>query len=53
MSLPVSKERLFALVSSFGGRRVLVAGDYVLDRFVFGHPKRISREAPVLIVRFW
>ena len=53
MSLPVSKERLFALVSSFGGRRVLVAGDYVLDRFVFGHPKRISREAPVLILRFW
>jgi rfaE bifunctional protein kinase chain/domain len=53
MSLPVSKERLLALVSSFRGRRVLVAGDYVLDRFVFGHPKRISREAPVLILRFW
>ena len=53
MSLPVSKERLLALVNSFGGRRLLVAGDYVLDRFVFGHPKRISREAPVLILRFW
>lgn len=53
MRLPVSKERLLALVSSFGGRRLLVAGDYVLDRFVFGHPKRISREAPVLILRFW
>jgi rfaE bifunctional protein kinase chain/domain len=53
MSLPVSKERLLALVSSFGGRRLVVAGDYVLDRFVFGHPKRISREAPVLILRFW
>lgn len=53
MSLPVSKERLLALVSSFGGRRVLVGGDYVLDRFVFGHPKRISREAPVLILRYW
>src|SRR5512146_1738299 len=53
MSLPVSKERLFALVSSFGGRRVLVGGDYVLDRFVYGHPKRVSREAPVLILRFW
>lgn len=53
MSLPVSKERLQSLVSSFSGRRLLVAGDYVLDRFVFGHPKRISREAPVLILRFW
>ena len=53
MTLPASKERLRALVSSFAGRRLLVAGDYVLDRFVFGHPKRISREAPVLILRFW
>jgi rfaE bifunctional protein kinase chain/domain len=53
MTLPASKERLLSLVSSFAGRRLLVAGDYVLDRFVFGHPKRISREAPVLILRFW
>lgn len=30
-----------------------MAGDYVLDRFVYGHPKRVSREAPVLILRFW
>src|SRR5688572_15441232 len=53
MSLPVSRERLQSLVSSFAGRRLVVAGDFVLDRFVFGHPKRISREAPVLILRFW
>lgn len=53
MTLAVTKERLLQLVSSFSGRRLLVAGDYVLDRFVFGHPKRISREAPVLILRFW
>jgi rfaE bifunctional protein kinase chain/domain len=49
----VSRERLLALVSSFAGRRLVVAGDYVLDRFVYGHPKRVSREAPVLILRFW
>jgi rfaE bifunctional protein kinase chain/domain len=53
MTFPASKERLRALVSSFAGRRLLVAGDYVLDRFIFGHPKRISREAPVLILKFW
>jgi rfaE bifunctional protein kinase chain/domain len=41
------------LVGAFAGRRIVVAGDYVLDRFVFGHPKRVSREAPVLILRFW
>jgi D-beta-D-heptose 7-phosphate kinase/D-beta-D-heptose 1-phosphate adenosyltransferase len=49
----VTKERLRALVKGFAGRRIAVAGDYVLDRFVYGHPKRVSREAPVLILRFW
>ena len=52
-ALPVAKERLLSLVTAFEGKRLLVAGDYVLDRFVYGHPKRISREAPVLILRFW
>ena len=53
MTIRVSKERLQALVAGFAGRRIAVAGDYVLDRFVYGHPKRVSREAPVLILRFW
>src|SRR5262245_29897461 len=48
-----TRERLAAIVGSFAGRRIVVAGDFVLDRFVFGHPKRISREAPVLILKFW
>ena len=33
------------------GRLVVVYGDIVADRFVYGTPKRISREAPVLILR--
>jgi rfaE bifunctional protein kinase chain/domain len=49
----VSRERLLDLVARFPGRPVVVAGDFVLDRFVYGHPKRVSREAPVLILRFW
>lgn len=53
MAFDVSRERLLSLIPAFAGRRVLVAGDYVLDRFVYGHPKRVSREAPVLILRFW
>lgn len=32
---------------------MVVAGDFVLDRFIYGHPKRVSREAPVLILRYW
>ena len=48
----VARSRLLALVPSLAGRRILVAGDFVLDRFVYGQPKRISREAPVLILRY-
>jgi len=49
----VARGRLLALVPSLAGRRIVVAGDFVLDRFVYGHPKRVSREAPVLILRYW
>jgi rfaE bifunctional protein kinase chain/domain len=52
MAFDVARDRLLGLVASFCGRRVAVAGDFVLDRFVYGHPRRISREAPVLILRF-
>src|SRR5688500_4567505 len=33
------------------GKLVVVYGDIVADRFIYGTPKRISREAPVLILR--
>ena len=52
MPFDVARRRLLALVPSLAGRRIVVAGDYVLDRFVYGHPRRISREAPVLILRY-
>ena len=52
MPFEVSRQRLLALIRSFTGRRIVVAGDFVLDRFLYGHPRRISREAPVLILRF-
>jgi D-glycero-beta-D-manno-heptose-7-phosphate kinase len=52
VSFSVSRQRLHALVEGFAGRRLLVVGDFVVDRFITGHPKRISREAPVLILRF-
>ena len=43
--------RLEALVRGFRGRRVLVVADLVADEFVYGKVERISREAPVLILR--
>jgi D-glycero-beta-D-manno-heptose-7-phosphate kinase len=42
---------LAGLVRGFVGRRVLVVGDLVADQFVFGEISRVSREAPVLILR--
>ena len=45
-------ERLLELVDAFAGQPVLMLVDLVADRFVTGHPKRISREAPVLILRW-
>ena len=32
------------------GCRVLVAGDVIVDRYQFGRPSRISREAPIVIL---
>ena len=52
MSSPASRQRLLTLVDGFAGRRIVVAGDFVLDRFIHGTPKRISREAPVLILKY-
>lgn len=42
---------LESIVHSFRGKRVLVIGDLVADVFVYGEISRISREAPVLILR--
>jgi rfaE bifunctional protein kinase chain/domain len=43
---------LLRVIQGFEGRRVLVVGDLVADEYVFGQPERISREAPVLILRY-
>ncbi|HST52291.1 MAG TPA: PfkB family carbohydrate kinase [Pyrinomonadaceae bacterium] len=45
------KDRLAVLVRAFEGRSVLVVGDLVADQFVFGEISRVSREAPVMILR--
>lgn len=45
-----STTRLRTLVRRFRGKRVAVAGDLMLDRFIRGSVRRISPEAPVPIV---
>ena len=34
------------------GRRVAVVGDLLADEFIYGRVERVSREAPVLILRY-
>ncbi|HTB35348.1 MAG TPA: hypothetical protein VK842_10820, partial [bacterium] len=40
-----------AVLERFDRLRVVVLGDLVLDEYVFGETTRISREAPVLILK--
>src|SRR5580704_1801326 len=48
---PKEAERLRKIVESFPKITVTVVGDLVADEFVFGEISRVSREAPVLILK--
>ncbi len=43
--------QLTETVRSFSGRRILLVGDVILDRYVYGDAERISPEAPVPVLR--
>jgi len=45
-------KRLREVVAGFGSKTVVVVGDLIADEYLYGKPARISREAPVLILRF-
>ncbi|PYR02737.1 MAG: hypothetical protein DMG00_28210 [Acidobacteria bacterium] len=46
------RERLLGLVDRFSSRRILVVGDLIADEFIYGDVARVSREAPVLILKY-
>ncbi len=48
---PKEGERLKKIVESFSKVTITVLGDLVADEFVFGEISRVSREAPVLILK--
>ncbi|HXJ79338.1 MAG TPA: PfkB family carbohydrate kinase [Candidatus Methylomirabilis sp.] len=48
----VPVKRLLAALSRLGAARVVIVGDLIADEYLYGKPARISREAPVLILRF-
>ncbi len=47
----VDLARLHEIVAAFARQTICVVGDMVLDEFVSGEISRVSREAPVLILR--
>jgi len=48
---PKEADRLRKIVEAFPNLTVTVLGDLVADEFVFGEISRVSREAPVLILK--
>jgi rfaE bifunctional protein kinase chain/domain len=48
---PNEAERLTKIVESFPKITITVVGDLVADEFIFGEISRVSREAPVLILK--
>ena len=51
MRLQAEGRELRDIVQAFAGKRIAVVGDVVVDEYLYGQTDRISREAPVLIVR--
>ena len=52
MNLHFSERKaLLEIVKSFPRRRVVLLGDLVADEFIYGEIARVSREAPVLILK--
>lgn len=47
-----TNKRLRSIIDRFAGRKVVVWGDIILDEYLFGVTRRISREAPVLVLSY-
>jgi rfaE bifunctional protein kinase chain/domain len=47
----IGLKRLDKILSAFPGKTILVYGDVILDRYIFGTVGRISPEAPVPVVK--
>ncbi len=48
----IAYERYVSIIDSFQNISIGVIGDIIADSFIFGQPYELSREAPVVIVKF-
>ena len=44
-------EELIKYINKFRAKRIMVLGDLIADKFIIADPERLSREAPVLILK--
>jgi len=52
ISMTMDSRKLTRVAKTLRGRRIGVAGDFMLDRYVWGSATRLSPEAPVPVVDF-
>jgi bifunctional ADP-heptose synthase (sugar kinase/adenylyltransferase) len=50
--MTIDSRKLTRFAKALRGRRIGVAGDFMLDRYVWGSATRLSPEAPVPVVDF-
>jgi rfaE bifunctional protein kinase chain/domain len=43
---------LLQVIENFSQKKIVVWGDFILDEYIYGTTRRISREAPVLILSY-
>jgi len=48
---PIMWQRLYEILQKPADRHILVVGDFMIDRYVYGDAERISPEAPVPVLR--
>src|SRR5205807_8629853 len=48
---PKAAEKLVRIIEDFPKLSITVLGDLIADEFIYGEISRVSREAPVLILR--
>ena len=47
-----NKKDFSRYVDQFKGKKICVIGDIIADVYIFGKPYRLSREAPVVVVKY-
>lgn len=48
--MPLSEDRIDEITARIGKSRIMILGDVMIDRYLYGHVGRISPEAPVPVV---